>query len=197
MSVHTLVFSGMMAGLAAILQTGPVWLGQPAGFVPALLAFLPAAMAAAAGGFRAGALTVIVASLLCGLIHPEEGWVFLFTNGPFGVAQGLVAHLRHPRRALLPAGVLLAGMSALTWGVGVAALGPELLGYGISAATGIYALFALFWSEMAGWLVADVDRRVRPGLHARAPRSSAGGSDPGPPAPTVQSPPPRGPTRPG
>lgn len=197
MSVRTLVFSGMMAGLAAILQTGPVWLGQPAGFAPALLAFLPAAVAAAAGGFRAGALTVVVTSLLCGLIHPEEGWVYLFTNGPFGVAQGLAAQWRHPRRLLLPAAVLLGGMSALTWGVGVAALGPELLAYGISGAMGIYSLFALFWSEMAGWLFTEVDRRVRPGPHARAHPSSAGDSDPGPLDPAVQSPPPTGPTRPG
>lgn len=160
MSVRTVVLAGMMAGLAAILQTGPVWLGQPIGFPAVLLAFLPTGVAVAAGGIRLAALTAVVAALLCGVLSPELGWVFLLTNGPFGCALGLVAKSRNPRRFLLPAGVLLTGMSVLTWGLGLAALGPGLLTWGQPAAMGVYSLFALFWSEAAGWFLEQVLRRI-------------------------------------
>lgn len=88
MHLRALLLSGMMAALAVVLQTAPIWLGQPAGFALAILACLPMAILAAAEP-RAAALAVPAAALLCALFQPEEGWVFGLANGPFGVALGL------------------------------------------------------------------------------------------------------------
>lgn len=177
MRLPILLFSGIMAGLAASLQTAPIWLGQPVGFALAILASLPMALAAWVGP-RTAALALTVAALLCALFQPEEGWIFALTNGPFGLALGFAVRMGHAgwRGVLLPALALLAGMAILTWGVGVAPLGPGAGSRGLPFTLAGYALFALLWSALFTPLVRLLVRRARPALelwtrHGPEPRT--------------------------
>lgn len=163
MQLRPLLFGGIMAGLAAMLQTAPTWMGQPIGFALAILATLPMALAAAVGP-RAAAIALLVATLLCILLQPEEGWIFGLTNGPFGLALGISARRGNtgPRATLLPTTTLLIGMALLTWGVSLPALGPDLLALGLPEALGSYALFALVWSTLFMPVTRLLIRRTRP-----------------------------------
>lgn len=165
MRLRTLLFASITAGLAVLLQTAPVWLGQPAGLVLAILASLPVALSAAVEP-RTAALALPVASVLCALFQPEEGWVFGLTNGPFGIALGVAARRGYTgwKGPLLPALTLFGGMALLTWGVGFAALGLELLALGLPMALGCYALFALLWSALFTPTARLLVRRTRPAM---------------------------------
>lgn len=167
MPLRSLVLAGAMAGLAALLQTAPLWLGQPAGFGLAAAACLPLAILAAGGEGRPALLALPVAALLCGLLSPEEAWLFGLTNGPFGVALGLGLGARggRVRSVLLPAALLFGGMAALTWGVGFAALGPGVTRLALPLALACYALFALLWSALMGRLLRILCRRLLPHMH--------------------------------
>lgn len=171
MRLRALLLSGIMAGLAVLLQTAPIWVGQPVGFALAILACLPMAMAAAAEP-RTAPLAVFVAALLCGLFQPEEGWIFGLTNGPFGVALGVAVRRGYAgwTRPLLPALTLFGGMVVLTWGVGFPALGPDLAALGLPAALIAYGCFALLWSALCMPIARLLDRRTRPILEGRAGR---------------------------
>lgn len=163
MRLRALLLCGMMAALAVVLQTAPIWLGQPAGFALAILACLPMAITAAAEP-RAAALTVPAAALLCALVQPEEGWVFGLANGPFGAALGLAFRrgLAGWRAPLLPALTLFYGLALLTWGVGFAALGPDLRSLNLPVAVTACALFAVAWSALFTPLARLLLRRLRP-----------------------------------
>ncbi len=162
MRLRALLLSGMMAGMAVVLQTAPIWLGQPAGFALAILAFLPMALVTAIHP-RATALTLPVAALLCALFQPEEGWVFGLANGPFGAALGLAFRRGHTgwKAPLLPALTLFGGLALLTWGVGFAALGPDLRSQGVAFALAVYALFALAWSVLLTPIFRLLIRRLQ------------------------------------
>ncbi len=163
MRLRALLFAGIMAGLAVMLQTAPLWLGQPLGFALAILASLPLALTAAVEP-RSAALALPVAALLCALFQPEEGWVFALTNGPFGIALGVVVRWGHAgwRGLLLPTLTLFIGMALLTWGAGFAALGPELPTLGLPLALLLYAIFSLIWSALFLPLARLLFRRTRP-----------------------------------
>lgn len=175
MQPKALVFAGMMAGLAALLQTAPVWFGEPAGYALAFFASLPAAVSAAAYP-REAPYGVLAAVLLCLLVKPQEAWVLACTNGPFGLALGRCAGagLRWWRSVAWSAATLLAGTSLLTWGVGVAALGPGLLARGLPVVLAAYAAFALAWAILFTGLFRLVYRRIAPLLPA-ADRSAGPG----------------------
>lgn len=163
MQLRPLLFGSIMAGLAAMLQTAPIWMGQPIGFALAILAFLPMALSASVGS-RAAVMALVVATLLCTLFQPEEGWVFGLTNGPFGLALGLSARRGNtgPLAPLFPAIILFVGMALLTWGVSFPALGPDLLSLGTPTALGAYALFALIWSALLTPATRLLIGRTRP-----------------------------------
>jgi len=163
MRLRTLLLSGMMAGLAVVFQTAPLWLGEPVGLALAILACLPVALIAAAEP-RAAALALPVAAVLCALFQPEEGWVFGVANGPFGAALGVAFRRNHSgwRALLLPALTLFGGLALLTRGVGFAALGPDLGRVGLPMALAACALFALAWSALFTPLVRFLIRRIRP-----------------------------------
>ncbi|MBP2019368.1 hypothetical protein J2Z79_002807 [Symbiobacterium terraclitae] len=171
MRLRALLLSGIMVGLAVLLQTAPIWLGQPVGFALAILACLPMAVAAAADPGTA-ALALPAAALLCGLFQPEEGWIFGLTNGPFGVALGVAVRRGHSgwKGPLLPAITLFGGMALLTWGVGFPALGPNLTRLGLPAALIACGCFALVWSALCMPLARLLVRRTRPGLESWAGR---------------------------
>ncbi|MFZ5824728.1 MAG: hypothetical protein ACOY94_10405 [Bacillota bacterium] len=165
MHLRSLIFAGLMAALGALLQTAPVWLGQPLGFALAVLACLPPAVSALQN-LRAAVMGVAAAALLCGLISPEEAWVFGLTNGPFGVALGYSARAGYGlvRAVILAAGVLLAGILLLTWGLGFAALGSAVLAWGVPAAGAVFTLFALVWAFLFTGVVRLIWRRLLPAM---------------------------------
>lgn len=193
MRLRGLAFAAMMAGLAALLQTGPVWLSEPAGYVLSILAALPPAVAAAAYP-REALWAAAVAVLLCLLVNPQEAVVFGLTNGLLGLALGLTAGMPPLRSALLAGAALLGGMVVLTWGVGVAALGEAVLQRGAAVALGVYAGFALLWAGLFTAIFRAVWRRLlrsAPGRGSRSlpspactpatgadPSASGAGSDP-------------------
>ena len=87
MNIRGLVLAGLIAGLSALLQTAPVWLGEPLGLALAVFACLPLALLATV--YPRGALPAFgVSVLLCFKVHVEEGVIFAVTNGPFGLALG-------------------------------------------------------------------------------------------------------------
>ncbi|HEY8345835.1 MAG TPA: hypothetical protein VIL07_01005 [Symbiobacteriaceae bacterium] len=163
MRLRALLLAGMMASLAVVLQTAPIWLGQPVGFALAILACLPVAFVAVVEPYAA-ALALLAAALLCALFQPEEGLVFGLANGPFGVALGLAFRRGHHgwRAPLFPALTLFCGLALLTWGVGFAALGPDLRSLGLPVALVACALFAVAWSALFTPLVRLLLRRLRP-----------------------------------
>lgn len=163
MRLRAVLLSGMMTALAVVLQTAPIWLGQPAGFALAILACLPMALVAAAAP-HAATLALPAAALLCALFQPEEGWVFGLANGPFGAALGLAARRGSAgwRAPLLPALTLFCGLALLTWGVGFAALGPDLRSLSLPVAVTACALFAVAWSALFTPLVRLLIRRLGP-----------------------------------
>jgi len=165
MHLRALLLSGMMAGLAVVLQTAPVWLGQPVGFALAVLACLPMALVAAAEP-RGAVLALPVAAMLCKLFQPEEGWVFGLANGPFGAAIGVTLRrgLSGWRAPLLPALTLFCGLALLTRGVGFAALGPDLRSQNVPVALTACLLFAAVWSALFTPLVRILMQRLRPVL---------------------------------
>lgn len=165
MRVRALVFAGTMAGLAALLQTAPTWFGEPAGYALAILASLPAAVAATAYP-REAPYAVLSTCLVCLFINPQEAWVFALTNGAFGIVLGRNAHSRVPwvKSILSAAGTLWAGIVLLTWGVGVAALGSDLLKYGIPFTFAAYGAFALVWAAAFTGLFRLIHQRIAPVL---------------------------------
>jgi hypothetical protein len=163
MRTRLLVYAGMLAGLAALLQTTPVWLGEPQGYLLAILACLPIAVAALVDP-KAAAYALVTATLLCLLVKPQEAWVFAFTNGPLGLAVGIAVGAGRPYWMSAGVGgvVLGLGMALLTWGAGVAAMGPGTLAWDTRILVLVYFAFALVWS--AGWTgaVRLIHRRLAP-----------------------------------
>jgi hypothetical protein len=168
--LRALVFAGIMAGLAAVLQTAPVWLGEPTGFVLAVGACLPAAVAAGACP-REAPWAVVAAALLCLLFSPQEAAVFAFTNGAMGLALGRTGGLPWFRSTMVTGLTLWAGMSVLTWGVGVAALGPGLLRYGWVLVVPAFGAFSLAWSALWAAVYRPIYRRIAPLLKTIAARA--------------------------
>jgi hypothetical protein len=153
--------------MAALLQTAPVWLGEPIGYLLAIFASLPIAIAAVAHP-RVAPLGLLVATLLCLLIKPQEAWVLACTNGLFGLALGARHPLRWWQRVLRAAGALLLGICILTWGVGVAALGPDLVARGVLVTLGVYVVFALGWATLFSSLFGLIYRRIAPLLRTNS-----------------------------
>lgn len=149
--------------MAALFQTAPVWLGEPVGYLLAIFASLPMAVSAVAHP-REAPLGLLVATLLCLLIKPQEAWVLACTNGLFGLVLGwsVRALLRWWQRVLCAAGALLLGTCLLTWGVGVAALGPDLLARGPLVTLAVYVVFALIWATLFAGLFGLIHRRIAP-----------------------------------
>jgi len=170
MHVRALVFAGVMAAMAAVLQTAPVWVMAPAGYALSILASLPAAVAVVAYP-REAPYGILAAVLACLMISPQEALIFACTNGAFGLALGWSARSGYGwwRSTLLAAATLWAGMALLTWGVGVAALGEGLLARGFLVAAGAYAAFALSWSAAFTSLFRVIHRRIAPVLERRMP----------------------------
>jgi hypothetical protein len=161
MRLRALAFAAMMAGLAVVLQTAPVWLTEPAGYALSIFASLPPAVAAAVYP-REAIWACVAAALLCLFISPQEAAVFALTNGIFGLGLGLTARagLQPLRSILLAAAALFGGMALLTWGLGVAALGEELLDRGMLWTLAAYAGFAMAWSGLFTGLFRVICRRV-------------------------------------
>lgn len=176
MRLRALLFAAMMAGLAALLQLAPVWLGEPAGYLLSALASLPVAVAAAAYP-REAPLALPVTFLICIAIFPQEAWVFACTNGLFGLVLGRAAQAGRPwwQSALRAAFSLWVGMGLLTWVVGVAVLGPDLLKHGVPLVLLAYAGFALAWSLAYTGLFRVIFRRLAPFFVApdKTPKRSA------------------------
>jgi phosphotransferase system glucose/maltose/N-acetylglucosamine-specific IIC component len=165
--LRALVFAGIMAGLAAALQTAPVWFGQPVGFILAIFACLPVAVAVVVSQ-REAALAVLAAGLLCLLISPQEGLIFTFTNGAMGLALGWGARDGWLKSVWVTGVTLWAGMSVLTWGLGIAALGPGLLRLSWPVVFTAYGGFSFVWSALFAAVFRPVYRRLHKKIAATA-----------------------------
>lgn len=167
MRLRALAFAAMMAAMAVLLQTGPLWLSEPAGYGLSIWASLPPAMAALFWP-REAVWASVATVLLCLILSPQEAIVFGLTNGLFGLVMGMTRHANLPpwRSILLAAGALFGGMVVLTWGIGVAALGEEMLESGVALALAAYAGFAILWSALFTGLFRLICRRVLRGAEA-------------------------------
>lgn len=103
-----LVLAGMLAGLAAVLQLGPVW-WPGGGYVLAMAATLPVAVGVALRPYRCNWF-VLVSCVLIGMFAVEELFVFMMTTGPLGVLLGLT--IRRPAWQSV-----LASALGLAWGM--------------------------------------------------------------------------------
>lgn len=144
------VVLGLLAGLAAVLQLGPVYWPGP-GYLLAMAATLPAAVGTALHAPRAHQLYA-AAAVLIGLVAVEEMFVFLLTTGPLGLMLGYL-HERPAWQALpVAAGVLTAGMLALPYLAGIDAFGG--LGSALSRSVlaagyfGFSMLYAALWRTL-------------------------------------------------
>lgn len=176
MRLRALAFAALMAGMAVLLQNGPLWLGEPAGYGLSIWASLPLAVAAAQVP-REAALAGVTTVILCLFINPQEALIFGLTNGLLGLVIGMALNARLSlwRSVLLAGAALFAGMALLTWGIGLAALGESVLAGGLPFALGAYAAFALIWATLFTTLARALCRRVlgalpRPTEQQRASR---------------------------
>jgi hypothetical protein len=167
MRVRALVFAGIMAGLAAALQTAPVWFGQPLGFLLAIFACLPVAVAVVVSQ-REAALAVVAAGLLCLLVSLQEGLIFTFTNGVMGLALGWGAAGGRVKSVWVTGVTLWVGMSFLTWGLGIAALGPGLLRLPWPVVCAAYGGFSFMWSALFTAAFRPIYRRLQKKIAASA-----------------------------
>ncbi|MGE5675605.1 MAG: hypothetical protein ACM3XM_17285 [Mycobacterium leprae] len=149
---------GMMVGLAAALQLGPVyWLGG--GYVLSMLSTLPVAAGAALAP-RKAPLLFAAGALVVGAFSTDELFVFLLMTGLLGVALGLTARRPTWRSALISAGTLAGGMLLLHPLVGIWPWGGVEQAWPTPVRLSAYAGFALAWAGLWCLLFRQIWRRV-------------------------------------
>lgn len=152
-----------MAGLAVVLQSGPVWWPGP-GHLLAALASLPVAMQAYLRP-RAAPVSALAATLLLLVVHVQEAAIFALATAPLGLGVGYARRQPVPRwlAVALAALPLLAGLLTLAHVVGLPPLGPWFARRGMVMETVLYGLFALAYSGLWVWAFDRFVRRVWPG----------------------------------
>jgi hypothetical protein len=159
------VLLGMLAGLTALLQLGPIyWPGG--GYLLAMGATLPTALAAGLSPRRCTRF-FLAAGFVIGLLSVQEFFIYLTMTGPLGLILGLTAH-RPPWLSITVAGALLTGgMLLLPLLAGVLPWGGVEAAWPLVERSAAYAAFALAYSAL--WLAAyrKVAARLAPWLAMR------------------------------
>lgn len=156
---------GVLAGLTAALQLGPVW-WPGAGFLLAMAATLPVFVGAALHPERSPWL-LFSAGVVTALFSLQEMAVLLTMTGPLGLALGVT--IRRPRTAAVPAaaGVLTLGMLLLPVLAGVHPWGGLERFWAFPVKLAAYLLFALAYAYSWRILCRKLYRHLAPALATR------------------------------
>lgn len=142
---------GLLAGLTVLLQLGPVyWPG--AGYLLAVLAVLPAAVASALSPRRSAWFFVGVC-LLLGLTALDEMFVYLAMTGPLAFMLGLTARRPAWQSVLATGATLCAGMLAAPVLFGLWPFGGIESGWAWPLRLAASLLFALAYAALWYYLL--------------------------------------------
>lgn len=139
---------GLMAGLAAILQSAPAFV-PGVGLLLATLSSLPIAVGTLAAPDGAPAMVGAAIALLV-ILQPDEAFIFALTTAPLGIMTA-VASLDDPpwwKGALLPGMALGSGMILMSYLIGIPSLGPVVHGLGPVWAPAIYYAFGYAYASL-------------------------------------------------
>lgn len=153
---------GVLAGLTAMLQLGPVfWPGG--GYLLAVAATLPAAVASALVPRRC-TWFFLAAALVIGLFAVEEMLVFLTMTGALGLMLGLLIDRSAWLAVPVGAAVLTGGMLLLPNLAGVYPWGGMEQAWPLWLVLVAYAGFALLYSALWNWLFRLIWPRLQTAL---------------------------------
>lgn len=138
--------AGLMAALTACFQLAAAFLPGP-GHALSAMGTLPIALLACISP-AAGLAALLTGSVLVSMISPAEAPILLLMTGPLGLALGWAKNRLFPRwLQVLWAGLILAaGMSLLTYLVGMPAFGNLLAGWGPWLVLAFYLCFAFVYT---------------------------------------------------
>lgn len=161
-----LVLLGLLAGLAAALQLGPVyWPG--AGYILAVGTSLPVAFGAALSP-RWSAWFFAVTAVLVGMAALEEMFIFLTTTGPLGLMLGLTVGRAAWKAVAATAAILAGGMLLMPMLAGVYPLGGVEATWSPVVSVAAYGLFALTYAAL--WRKLFLQIWARTGMAVRYTR---------------------------
>ena len=162
---QSLTFLGLLAGLTAMLQLGPVWL-PGAGHLLAVCATLPAAVAGAAHPARSS-WYFLAAAVAVGLVSPQEMGVYITLTGPLGLMLGLTCDRPTWFSAGASAAVLTGGLLLLPVLTGVYPWGGLERSWPTQALLSAYGAFALVYAALWQVLFRRLWSKLRPRLVSR------------------------------
>ncbi len=161
-SVRKLVICSLLASLTALLQISAALFPGP-GHVLSAFCTLPIALAAFIGP-STGVMSIFVSTWLTLIIQPAELPILTLTTAPLGLVIGSGLHYSAKPLTVILIGTasLTAGMSLLTFGLGLPAFGPFLANKDfvplILFYTGFAFIYSAAWFSFTGRIVKLLHR---------------------------------------
>lgn len=157
---RNICYCAVLTVIAVLFQSAPVFFPL-AGMALSPLSTLPVALASCESK-SLGAASYAAAGLILLLIYPEEALIFFLATGAIGIPLGIFA--RSPvKAAAVTAGVLFAGMNALTYLAGISLFGDMTQGASFLDSLPPYLLFSLayaaVWALITKYTVKMLARR--------------------------------------
>lgn len=165
-----IVFSALMASISVLLQSSGTFIPVVGLFISPF-ATLPILLSSNVS-IHYGALSYICASIMLGIISPEESLIFFFTTGILGLVLGAGLHLKINKfvSIFFASSILTIGSLIMVVLLEFPLLGP-LSPNNTSALLAFFILFILFitysftWEAFGRWVIKKIERQKKKQTH--------------------------------